>query len=314
MAVLELSVPEGRLGPVIGRLLALLLLVGLAGCAVRPPEPTGPPTSTSPSATTRAALQVGDDGSAEGRVLAEVYVQALQAKGIAAERHRVTGGLDVIVPDLTRGRVAVLPVFARTAASELGLGELPPGSDEIVSALARALDGEAAVLKPSAVTHEPIYAMTGVGARRAKAASLADLAKLTDLALALPTSLAKAPDGPEGLAAAYDLAPELRTIDDPAERLRALQNVHVQVAAFRPTEAAGATLDLVVLTDPDVLIQPDPQVALLSPDLAEDADVVTCLQAVHEVLGNADVARLAAAGDGGLSAAVTGWLRTKGLG
>lgn len=41
---------------------------------------------------------------------------------------------------------------------------------------------------------------------------------------------------------------------------------------------------------------------------------MTCLQAVHEVLGNADVARLAAAGDGGLSAAVTGWLRTKGLG
>lgn len=303
----------GRLGGVLRQLLAVVLVVGLAGCAVRPPEPTSAPTLASPASSARTTLQVGDDGSAEGHVLAEVYVRALAAKGIAAEHRPVSGGLAATVPELTRGRVAVLPVFARTAANELGVGELPPGSDEIVGAVARALDGEAAVLQPSAVTHEPIYAMTQAGASRAKATSLADLAKLTDLALALPASLAKAPDGPDGLAAAYGLAPELRTVDDPAERLRALQNGHVQVAAFRPTEEAAATLDLVVLGDPDVLIQPDPHVALLSPALAENPDVVACLQAVHQALGNADVARLAAADPDALSAAVTGWLQTKGL-
>lgn len=117
-----------------------------------------------------------------------------------------------------------------------------------------------------------------------------ELVSLTDLAALPAGSTIVAPgfamtsaSGVPALEAAYDAKLAAEPLDDPAQRVAALADGHV-AAAFRRTESID--LDgLDVLTDPVGILTPDPLVAALSAQFAEQRpDAVLVLDAVQHAL------------------------------
>lgn len=111
-------------------LLAHLLFAGVAaGCggddATGPVEPDG--------------LRVGAFDFAESELLAEMYAQTLEAKGIPVERIGVVGPREIVAPALQLDRIDLAPEYLGTAAAHYGAAE-------------QDLDGLRAALEPLGLT------------------------------------------------------------------------------------------------------------------------------------------------------------------
>ncbi len=303
----------GRLSEVIRRLLtALTVAMALAACGSVPPS--APPSSVAVRSPASVAVSiVGTDGTALGQLVAELEAQALSAKGMPATTELAPSNLDDAVAKLSSGDLSVLPVFARTAATALDLGELPSGAPDLVQALAQSLAGEAAVMQPGKVTADPVFVVRSEDASEYGVSSLADLSTLKQpVPIAAPPGFGQAPEGSAGLSALYGVTAHFEAIADPTVRIEKLSTGAV-VAVLRPTESRRD--GLVTLTDPNQLIQPDPLVVLLAPSLANDQDVVLALKALDDKLTNPELAALLErAAEVGVGPAATEWLTANGLG
>lgn len=297
----------------IRRLCLLLALAVLGGCAVQSPVTTSAPPSAS-STGAEPALVVGHDGTALGEVLAELQARALSARGVVATTQLAPAELDASIAKLTAGDLAVFPVFARTAATTLELGELPESTPDLVADLADALAGEAALMQPSGVSNEPRFLITEEFSQARGVRSLADLAALKQpITVAAPTGFDAAPEGSAGMKALYQVTPRFEVVAEPGARLARLTE-GASVAVLRATESQVTAPGLVALTDPQGLVQPDPLVVLLSPPLAEDQTVVLTLKDLDDKLSNAEaVALVSRAATIGAGPAADEWLQAKGV-
>lgn len=271
-----------------------LLMVVTAGCARQAPVPASDP----PASPSTVALRVGATSDQTTLVLAELYVQALAAKGRQARVAEVGDDVNTQVSRLMAGELDVVPAFAWSAAQALQVDATDP--QNLASELAAALDGEVAVLQPSKVDRAWRYvsARTGV--------SLLDLTARSTIVA--PARWRAAADGASGLAAIYGAKPAVVVADDPAQRLARVKAGAVGV--FDGTEPQATDDAVKPVDDPKSMIASDPQLALLRLELAEDDTVLDVVQQLHAVLDNEAIVgiRKRAAGNG-VAAAVTEWLK-----
>ncbi len=273
-------------------LLAVLFLA--AACARQAPTAT----SEVPASRAAAVVRVGATSDPTVRVLAELYAQALVAKGRPAQVAEVGDDVNGQVSRLIANELDVVPVFAWSAAQTLQVDSSDPQS--LVFDLASALDGEVAVLQPSKVDRAWRYVATDA------TLSLLDVTKKTKVAA--PERWRNAPDGLPGLAAIYQVKPSAITVADPAQRLAAVKAGAIGV--FDGTEPQNGDAALKPVDDPKSMTAADPQVALLRLELAEDDTVLDVVQQLHGELDNAALIaiRTRSAADG-VPAAVTEWLK-----
>lgn len=272
--------------------IAVSFVLACVGCARQ--APVTPSVSPSVSPSTEAVV-IGTTTDPTIKVLAELYAQALTAKGRAARIVEVDDDTNVLVTKLMAGDVDLAPAFAWTAGQVLEVDSGDPST--LVSDLATALDGQVTVLQASGVDHGWRYLAEAPGR------SLQELAA-TDLVVG-PAAWAKAPDGPAGLARVYAKKPTVETVDDPAARAEKVRAGAVGV--FDGTDPAAAGLQPV--DDPLAMVAIDPQVALLNTDLAGDDVVLDVVQQLHGMLGNDDVMAIRSkAATGDLTRAVSEWL------
>lgn len=273
-------------------LLTVLLLA--VGCARQAPVTASEP---SPSATVAPVL-VGATSDPTVQVLAELYAQALVSKGRPARVVEAADNPNAQVGRLMAGELDVVPAFAWSAAQ--GLEVDTQGGQDLLSDLAAALEGEAAVLQPSKVDRAWRYVSTKSGG------SLLDLSKKS--AVVAPERWRTAPDGPSGIAAIYGAKPKVTIVADAAQRLARVKKGAIGV--FDGTEPQGADAVLKPLTDPKSLIASDPQIALLRVERATDDTVLDVLQQLHGSLDNAAVIGIRTrAATSGVPTAVTEWLK-----
>lgn len=266
--------------------LAGLSLAALAGCARVAPGAT--PSTVLPSAS--RSLRVGSDGTAVGDVLSALFVAALAAHRVAATPVTAPGALDQVVPALGSGRVQVLPAFAASLLAALAPGDEPPAADEVAASLATLLDPQVVVLRAVGVDGRLSY----VTAPGSGLASLSDLrARGKDSTLIGPDWLATAPDGPAGLETVYgvDFA-RVEAVTDVRERFDRLRAGSALVGVFRAPEVPPDS-GLTVLADPELLVAPDPQVVLVTPEVAGSDEEVLALDEVQELLTTQVLASLA---------------------
>ncbi len=257
----------------VNRFLATLVaaLLVLVGCARQAPQLS---TSPSPSAAV-APVIIGATSDQTTKVLAELYAQALVAKGRTARIVEVEDDANTLVSQISSRAVDVAPVFAWTAAQGLQVDSDSP--DALVSDLAAALDGEVAVLQPSRVDRGWKYVSTRPGL------SL-DAVKDTDRVVG-SDRWREAADGPDGLAAIYRWNPSVETVADSAARL-----AKVKDGAIGVFEATDPNVEnLAVVADPLSMVTPDPQVALLRIELSSDDTVLDVIQQLHAKLDDAAV-------------------------
>lgn len=271
--------------------MVLTVLLVFAGCARVAPQ-----SNPAPNASAAApALLVGATPEQTSKVIAELYVQGLAAKGRTARVVEVQTDVSALVSRLMSGEVDLAPTFAWTAAQSLQVDS--DEADTLVSDLAAALDGEVTVLQPSEVDRAWRYLAITAGR------SLSAL-KPTDRVVG-SERWRTAPDGPQGLAAIYRGHPTVAAVDDGAARFAQVQAGAIGV--FDGTDPGISGLQPVA--DPRGMVASDPQLALLRTGLSTDDTVLDVVQQLHAELGNAAVAQIRArAGAVGVPTAVTEWL------
>ncbi len=274
--------------------LLLAMVLAFVGCARQAPATTSDP-SASPSVV---ALRVGATSDQTTLVLAELYVQALAAKGRSANVVEVGDDVNTQVSRLMANELDVVPAFAWSAAQALKVDNSDPES--LVSDLAATLEGEAAVLQPSKVDRSWRYVSSRANV------SLLDVTKKT--AIVAPERWRAAPDGASGIEAVYRAKPSVTVVADAVQRLIRVKAGAIGV--FDGTEPQLADAAVKPVDDPKTMTAADPQVALLRVEVADDDTVLDVIQQLHGVLDNeAIIAIRARAAASGVPAAVAEWLK-----
>ena len=254
----------------------LLLALLLGTSAVQTPE--GPP------------VVVGSKPFGESYVLAEMFAQLLEARGIRVERRLGLGATEIAFGALRSGAADVYPEYTGTGLLAI-LGERPAADPaEVYGRVSREFRRRWGMRWLPPLGFENTYA---IAVRRATADSLG-LRTLSDLArvgarlrAGLTPDFIGRPDGLPGLRGAYGLRfAEVRALL-PAVKYQALAAGKVDVIDGYSTDGFIARYDLVVLRDDRRFFPPYEAAALIGRRLAEQRP--DAVAALTELGGRLDV-------------------------
>ena len=253
---------------------ALLLLLGVQAA---PPRP----------------VIVASKPFGESYVLAEMFAQLLEARGVAVDRRPGLGATEIAFRALRTGAIDVYPEYTGTGLLAI-LGE-PPRRDprEVFDRVSREFRRrwEVRWLPPLGFENTYAIAVRRETAKRHQLETLSDLARVgPTLRAGLTADFIGRPDGLPGLARAYGLRfAEVRALL-PAVKYQALAAGEVDVIDGYSTDGLIARYDLVVLDDDRRFFPPYQAAALVSGALAERRP--EAVAALTELSGRLDVATM----------------------
>lgn len=227
----------------------LLVLVGLVlgGCA------GGSPTGRSQLPSASDVVRVGSTGTAEDRLLAEIYATALSIKGTEVERRFGTVDGMRSVQALRDGAVDLVPASTGALLAQLDPSATATGAADVYSQLEPKLAPSIEALQPSVAEDKPALVVTRAFARQNDLRSITDLARLCPtVTLGGSPEFSTRPDGLPGLQRNYGCAvKEFRALDARGpQTVAALRDGSIQAAELTTTDPAIPTDDLVILDDP----------------------------------------------------------------
>ena len=304
-------------------------LVALSACS-----------NTDPFAIDRASggysggpIIIGSQQYYSNEIIAELYAQMLEKAGLTVTRQYQIGQREVYLPELEAGKIHVIPeyggnlleYYSKTAGSgspSTATGTAIPSraasdttsiQDTLLTTLPRSLT----VLNPAEATDQDSLTVTRATAQAHSLASIADLASLgRPITIAANSEFTTRPYGPEGLKAVYSVEASVTPVEDSGGPLtvKALTDGTVDVADIYSSDPVIQTQDLVVLSDPQMLILPQNVTPLVSASLP--AIAVTAINRVSALLTPDELRALNQRSTGeGLSSKViaTDWLTSKKL-
>jgi osmoprotectant transport system permease protein len=255
---------------------ALLLLLAVQAAAPRP-------------------VVVASKPFGESYVLAEMFAQLLEARGVAVDRRPGLGATEIAFRALRTGAIDVYPEYTGTGLLAI-LGESPrPDPREVYDRVSREFRSRWQVrwLPPLGFENTYAIAVRREMAKRHRLETLSDLARVgPELRAGLTADFIGRPDGLPGLARAYGLRfAEVRALL-PAVKYQALAAGEVDVIDGYSTDGLIARYDLVVLEDDRRFFPPYEAAALVSGALAERRP--EAVAALTELSGRVDVATMRA--------------------
>ena len=276
---------------------------------------------------------IGSQQYYSNEIIAELYAQMLEKAGLTVTRQYQIGQREVYLPELEAGKIHVIPeyggnlleYYSKTAGSgspSTATGTAIPSraasdttsiQDTLLTTLPRSLT----VLNPAEATDQDSLTVTRATAQAHSLTSIADLASLgRPITIAANSEFTTRPYGPEGLKAVYSVEASVTPVEDSGGPLtvKALTDGTVDVADIYSSDPVIQTQDLVVLSDPQMLILPQNVTPLVSASLP--AIAVTAINRVSALLTPDELRALNQRSTGeGLSSKViaTDWLTSKKL-
>lgn len=250
------------------RLLAALLLpVALLGIACSS-------DSAGSAGGTEASLpevKIGIQDFPESKILAEVYGQALEAKGFKVSYKELGGFRDIVFSSFESGDINFTPEYASAALEFLNeqAGEADPDIDTVEPLLQTQLEAKGlTAFAPSQAVDSNAYVVTRATAESKNLTSLADLTP--DLKLG---GFADCPTNPfcvPGIKEVYgvDLSANFVSQDGGELTKTALEGGQIDVAVLTTTDPSIAENDWVILTDDKGLINADNIIPIATDELA----------------------------------------------
>ncbi|WP_432560224.1 ABC transporter substrate-binding protein [Granulicoccus sp. GXG6511] len=303
---------------ILGAAAAAAVPLSACGANQNPLAPTSSPSPGGAGAGGGGSVIVGSANFTESMVIAELYAQAMKAKGVDASTRHGIGSREVYLRALRDGSIQMVPEYGGNLLQYVDEENPASTAQEIEAALAEAVAPDLAVLTAAEAANQDVYCVTRAYSDEHGIKSLADLSKIAgDAILGGPAELKDRAYGPPGLEAIYRATfKEFRTYDALAVKVRDLTSDTIQVATFFTTDAAIGDNDLVMLEDPEVMILPQPVIPLLRADVKDNTAAVDAVNAVQAELKTEDLVAMnkqvdvdrrnpdEAAGD---------WLKEKGL-
>ncbi len=222
------------------------------------------------------SLVIGSADFPESKIIAEIYVQALQANGFTVARQFGIGSRETYIPAVRDHSIDLIPEYTGNLLQYFNPKSTVTKPDEVELALYRALPGDLAILAPSPASDTDTVTVTKDTAAMWGLKSIADLAPFSaNVKFGAPSEFLNRAQGLPGLRARYDLyiSPDnFVAISDgggPAT-VRALTGGTVTAANVFSTSPAIPANDLVVLQDPKHNFLPGNVVPLVSSQKMSD--------------------------------------------
>lgn len=264
-------------------------------------------------------IVVGSAAFGENEILAEIYAQALKAKGVDAATKLDIGQREAYIGAIKDGTIGLIPEYTGNLLTFFDAKATATAPEDVEDALADALPDGLAILDAAPGEDKDSLNVTADFASKNGLASIADLAKIKGLKLAANPEFKTRAYGIPGLDKVYGVKDVAFTaISDgggPAT-LKALTSGKVDVADIYSTTPSITANKLVTLEDPQHLIAAQNVVPLIRKDVETD-QVEEILDAVSAKLTTQALLELntAFAADSKPTAAkVAGdWLKANGL-
>lgn len=300
------------------RLLALAaaLLLALAGCA------TSSPTSGSSTAAASGTVRIGSANFPESEIIAELYAQALEAKGVKVDRHMQIGARDIYIGALKDGSIDLVPEYTGNLLQYFDAKTTATTPAEVDKALGTAAPSGLTVLTPAPAEDKDSYNVTKEFSDKNHITSLADLASYSGtLKVGGNPEMAERPYGPKGLTSVYGVPADrisFVAISDGGGPLtvKALKEGQVDLADIYSTTPAIKENGFVTLADPKNMIMPQNVVPLVTTTAATQT-VRDTLDKVSAVLTTDDLLAMNSRNQGTEKASpaqvAKDWLKQKNL-
>ncbi len=273
------------------------------------------PAGAAPSDT----IVVGSANFTESQILAEIYAQALEAKGVTVEKRLNIGSREAYIPGLQDGSIDLIPEYTGVLLQYFDQSAEQSESEEVYTALQAVVPGNLTVLEKSAAEDKDAVVVTRETATRLNVRSLADLGpQCGQLVFGGPPEFQTRPDGVPGLQSTYNCSfKEFRSLDAGGPlTVAALLNGDVQAANLFATDASIVANDFVVLEDPQSNFAAQNVLPLINKAKANDT-VVQTLNGISAKLTTENLTALnaEAAGDAKPSpeTVAKNWLSSNGL-
>jgi osmoprotectant transport system substrate-binding protein len=245
---------------------AAIAVAAVAACSSGTSSSSSSPTSSPSASATTSSSNPLSQGSASGTVvvgsanfpeselLAEVYILALQGKGIKVTPKLNIGSREVYYPQIEKGAISIIPEYNGTL---LTVAVDPTSTAKSTAAVDAALDAKLPssleILNPASATDSDSVTVTAATAAKYHLKSIADLAPYAkNWTFGGPPEFKTRSDGLAGLKANYGLT--FKSFDPLDESgpitLAALQDGKVQAADVFTTTPQIITDKLVPLADP----------------------------------------------------------------
>lgn len=197
-------------------------------------------------------LAIGSERFPESHLLAEIYAQALEAKGVKVERKFDLGPRERYYPAIQEGSIDLVPEYTGTLLQYLNKQAPEVEPDPVYEALKRTLPSELIVLDKASAENKDAVVVTKETAQQWNLKSIADLApRCGEVVFGAPPEFQQRPDGTPGLQKNYNCTfKEFRALEPGAITTKALLDGTVQAADIFTTDASIPANGFVVLEDP----------------------------------------------------------------
>jgi len=225
----------------------------LAGCSSSSDSSSDPLAATAASGDT---VVVGSNNFAESILIADIYGEALKAKGIKVSYKPNIGSRETTYGLLKNGSITVLPEFNGALLAYLDPKAAPTTQATTDAAVTAKLDPKLTLLEPAAAQDKDtltVNATTAAKYNLTADSTIADLAAHgSDIVIGASPEFQTRQQGLVGLKSVYGLTPKSFKALDAGGPLTeaALQNNNVQAADIFSTDPTITKEKFVVLQDP----------------------------------------------------------------
>jgi osmoprotectant transport system substrate-binding protein len=280
--------------------LGAAILVGIAGCGADFGEVT--PNGIS--------LTIGSQTGFDNQVVAQVYGQALEAKGYTVDYNTGIGSRKKYLVSLQDGVVDIVPEYAGLLLDSVTPGADDTSLDTIMTALPIGLDPLGlSVLDASTATKSRVFVVTRQFADAHSIVSIRDLEPVASaITIGSSENFESSSYGRRPLEFVYGLSDWTfrSAVDEPTVVEDLLANT-IQVADLSTTDTAISEHDLVELKDPADVITAQNLVPVVNTSVVTD-DLTSIMNAVTAQLKTQDLAEFSMVDDELASTVAHDWL------
>jgi osmoprotectant transport system substrate-binding protein len=274
-------------------------------------------TSASAPAASGGSIVVGSAQFPESELLANIYADALKAKGVKASTHLDIGERSVYLAALKAGSISFFPEYSGSLLDFENPKATAKTPAAVYAALPAALPSTLTVLKYAPAQDSDTITVTAATASKYHLKSIADLkAVASKLTLGAPAQFQTRPDGIPALKSVYGVTFGRFTKLGTAGTItvNALKNGSIDAADIFSTDSSIAANHFVSLTDPKSMFAAQNIIPVVTKSKVTPA-VTAAANAVSAKLDTKTLAALVAKVSNGNSNTVAeAWLKSVGLG
>ena len=238
-----------------------------------------------PSAT--GSVVVGSANFPEDELLAQIYVDALQGKGIKVTPKFNIGAREVTYPEIEKGAITIMPEYnGALLTTSVDKTSTATSTAEVNAALMAKLPSSLEILNSAPAQDKDSITVTQATATKYHLTSISDLSPVAkDFVIGGPPEFKTRADGIPGLKNVYGLTfKSFQPLDESGPiTIAALRSGEVQAADLFTTTPQIATDNFVSLSDPKNLFAAQ-NVTPLVYKKGVDSTIVSTLNAVSAVL------------------------------